>query len=140
MIENFPKLPDLHVIEDQRHPEGNRVFDKNRHFGEYALTCQDLQQSVRWMPVQDFKRLDLSSVLNFYPDYYEDTKTEKIWLNTDEGLIIYDPVFEKNYDTKFSTLIREVNVNDDSSCPCQSLAIILLMPDRTIDLTPESGS
>ena len=67
-----------------------------------------------WIPVQDFKRVDLSSVLNFYPDYYEDTKTEKIWLNTDEGLIIYNPVFEKNYDAKFSTLIRLVKVNNDS--------------------------
>lgn len=67
-----------------------------------------------WKPNPELQRLDLSLVSNFYPDYYSENAKELLWLNSDEGLIIYDPTINKNYNEPFSTLIRKVTASSDT--------------------------
>ena len=68
----------------------------------------------KWQNYPEFQRLDLDNVGKFYPDYYPNTNTEKLWLNTNDGLFIYNSSINKNINTSYSTLIRKVVVHNDS--------------------------
>ncbi|MFZ1292110.1 MAG: ATP-binding protein [Melioribacteraceae bacterium] len=68
----------------------------------------------KWQPFPIFQRIDLSSINNLYSDYDEKTGIEKLWINTNDGLIIYNPENEKNIEAEYSTLIRNIIADNDS--------------------------
>jgi signal transduction histidine kinase/DNA-binding response OmpR family regulator/ligand-binding sensor domain-containing protein len=68
-----------------------------------------------WQPEPAFRRLDLSNVSEIYADYDSLVNKSYLWISSDEGLMRYDPGNNnKYYDKEFSTIIRDVLLNQDS--------------------------
>ena len=67
-----------------------------------------------WKPEKAFRRIDLSSVLDFYSEVSEKSREEIIWFCTDNSLIKYDLSSAQNYLTDYSTLIRKITIGGDS--------------------------
>ncbi len=68
----------------------------------------------RWHPEPSLRRLELSSVITFYPEYDAKTKQEYLWIGSEEGLIRYSPQVKPSSKKTFQTFIRSVYVNQDS--------------------------
>jgi signal transduction histidine kinase len=68
----------------------------------------------KWKNYPEFQRLDLDIVSNLYSDYYPQTNTEKLWLNTNDGLFIYNSSLKNNFNLSYSTIVRKVIANHDS--------------------------
>ncbi len=67
-----------------------------------------------WKPNPKFRRLDLSSVINFYSDNNPKTGKEILWISTNEALVQYDKSNVNNSIDNFNTLVRKVVVNSNS--------------------------
>jgi signal transduction histidine kinase len=67
-----------------------------------------------WQPLPDFRRLDLNSISAMYAEYDPVSKKEILWLSTDEGLVHYISGKKKDIKTKYISLIRKAEVNNDS--------------------------
>ncbi|MEE9429904.1 MAG: SpoIIE family protein phosphatase [Melioribacteraceae bacterium] len=84
--------------------------------GEPVMGTASLQPdgNYNWKPIPELSLLDLSAVVSIYPDKDPLTGNEKLWLNTEEGLVLYDPSIEPNTLSNYSTLIRKVATKRDS--------------------------
>ena len=70
--------------------------------------------NYNWEPVTELSLLDLATIISIYPDKDPLTGGEKLWLSTEEELVLYDPSNETNTLNNYSTLIRKVAVKRDS--------------------------
>ncbi len=89
------------------------LVEKN---GTYALGKALLQKddTYKWAPIPEFGRLELGTVITIYSDYDKASKTEILWIPTNEALIRYNPDISKNFKAPYRTLIRRVHVQNDS--------------------------
>lgn len=99
----------------------NKSIDQNlwvlaKINGEYEFGKAFLQKNGKysWQPDPQFRRLDLSSVYMIFADYDSVANSEVLWINTDEGLVIYNPLKKNNFTPNYATLLRKVIVNNDS--------------------------
>lgn len=84
--------------------------------GEKNLGKAILQndRTCLWKSNPEFKRLDLNSVLDIYSEYKNDSKTEILWICTDNALIKYTSNSSNNITEHYSTIIRKIVTNNDS--------------------------
>jgi len=67
-----------------------------------------------WEPIPELSLLDLPTVVSIYPDNDPLTGNEKLWISTEEGLVLYTPSIVSNALSNYSTLLRKVTVKQDS--------------------------
>ncbi|MBK8944405.1 MAG: hypothetical protein IPM32_03945 [Ignavibacteriae bacterium] len=81
---------------------------------EMGKAIPDKINKYVWKPEPELKGIDLNSIIEIYSDYDSTSNKEILWISNDEGLIIYDPSLHRNINYKFKTLIRKVQINNDS--------------------------
>ncbi len=84
--------------------------------GNYSLGKALLNKdgNYEWKPIPILKSLDLGYVSSIYSDIDKHYRTEKLWISTGEGLVLFNPAIKYNTKSEYSTLIRKVTVNSDS--------------------------
>ncbi len=70
--------------------------------------------SYVWQSIPVFRRLDLNSVTAMYAESDSITKKEILWISTDDELIHYNSLIKKDVKIKYSSLIRKMEVSNDS--------------------------
>lgn len=68
-----------------------------------------------WKPIPELWRIDLSSVVALYSEIDKKTLKEKLWVSTQDGLVLYTGDSENLKFYKNKPLIRKVKVNGDST-------------------------
>jgi serine phosphatase RsbU (regulator of sigma subunit) len=84
--------------------------------GEPVMGRAALQSNgtYNWEPIPELSLLDLATVISIYPDKDPLTGNEKLWLSTEEELVLYDPSIETSTLSNYSTLIRKVEAKRDT--------------------------
>ncbi|MBL1214576.1 MAG: SpoIIE family protein phosphatase [Ignavibacteriae bacterium] len=88
------------------------AYLKNKPVMGKALMQPD--GNYTWQPIPELSLLDLNTVYSIYPDSDPLADSEKLWLSTEDGLVLYDPSIESNSLSNYSTLLRKVTVKQDS--------------------------
>ena len=70
--------------------------------------------TYEWKPIPVFKRLDLGYLTSMYSDVDKHSGLEKLWICTNDGLVLFNPMIKSNIPSEYSSLIRKVSVNGDS--------------------------
>lgn len=81
--------------------------------GKYSLgkAIRTSSGNINWEPIPELWNLDLESVKSIYSDIDLKSGNEKLWVSTNEGLVLYDPTVKMKFDSEYSTIIRKVIVN-----------------------------
>lgn len=84
--------------------------------GKYSLgqSIPKNNGTYEWKPMPEFSILNLESVTSMYSDIDPDSGLEKLWISTDEGLVLFNTAVKDNVQSVYSALIRKVIVNNDS--------------------------
>jgi signal transduction histidine kinase/DNA-binding response OmpR family regulator len=90
------------------------ILTKTKSGKELGKAIKQNEGKYLWQPERRFNYLDLSIVFTIKADFDPKTNKEILWISTDEGLIKYDPLIDKNYDKKFQTFIRSITAYNDS--------------------------
>jgi signal transduction histidine kinase/DNA-binding response OmpR family regulator len=106
-----------HIIEElEKDRSGNLwMLVKTKKGKELGKAVKQNDGKYLWKAHTAFRILDLSNINLLYPDFDPETKKELLWISTGKELTIYDPEINENYDREFSTHIRNVIINQDSS-------------------------
>jgi serine phosphatase RsbU (regulator of sigma subunit)/ligand-binding sensor domain-containing protein len=102
--------PDKYIVQIKRDKDENlwimAYIDENPVIGKAVLQ----NGTYNFNAVPDFSLLNLSTISSFYPD----AQTGKLWISSDEGLLLFDPRKRNAISDDFTTLIRKVTLKGDS--------------------------
>lgn len=103
----------IHIIEESN-TGGYWILAEVK--GQYQLgkVLQQNDGKYKWETLPLFRRIDLDEVSSIYPDYDAHYNKEVLWISTGEGLVYFNPDEESYINYQYNTLIRKVEVNNDS--------------------------